>query len=132
MVQIAMQIHRAAEDYLETMLLLQQRRGHIRSVEVAQALGVTKPSVSYATKRLKESGHITMDASGRITLTDRGMAVAAKMLDRHRTLTSFLMALGVDRDTAESDACKIEHDISEITFDAMCRYAETHLDLPSV
>ncbi len=130
MVQIAMQIRKAAEDYLEAMLILQEKKGYIRSVEVAQYLGVTKPSVSYATKHLKESGHITMDPAGRISLTETGMAVAAKMLERHRTLTQFLMALGVDQQTAEADACKMEHDISQKTFDAMRRYGREHLRVP--
>ena len=81
---------------------------------------VTKPSVSYATKRLRESGYITMDKDGLITLTDKGMAVAASMLDRHKSLTKFLMMLGVDKETAETDACKLEHDLSEESFEAIC------------
>ena len=85
--------------------------------------GVTKPSVSYATKRLRESGYITMDKEGLITLTDTGMAIAASMLDRHKTLTRFLIHLGVEPETAEADACKIEHDISQETFQAICRHA---------
>ena len=87
------------------------------------AVGVTKPSVSYATKRLRESGYITMDKEGLITLTDTGMAIAASMLDRHKTLTRFLIYLGVEPETAEADACKIEHDISQETFQAICRHA---------
>ena len=87
------------------------------------AVGVTKPSVSYATKRLRESGYITMDKEGLITLTDAGMAIAASMLDRHKTLTQFLIHLGVDPETAEADACKMEHDISQQTFEAICRHA---------
>ena len=82
-----MEIQRASEDYLESMLMMKLKHGYIRSVDVAEHLGVTKPSVTYATRRLKESGHITMEDSGLITLTDKGMAVATKMLDRHKTLT---------------------------------------------
>lgn len=119
-----MQILRASEDYLETMLMMKERHGYIRSIDIAEYLGVTKPSVSYATKRLKESGHITMDRDGLITLTDSGMAVASRMLDRHQTLTRFLISLGVDPETAEADACKMEHDISQQTYEAICAHAQ--------
>ena len=127
-----MEILRASEDYLESMLMMKLKHGYIRSIDVAEHLGVTKPSVTYATRRLKESGHITMDKDGLITLTETGMAVAAKMLDRHKTLTAFLIALGVDARTAEEDiavqdACKIEHDISQQTYDAICSHARANL-----
>lgn len=128
MVQIAMEILRASEDYLEAMLMMKEKHGYVRSIDVAELLGVTKPSVSYATKRLRESGHITMDKDGLITLTDTGMAVAASMLDRHKTLTAFLIDIGVDKETAEADACKIEHDISQQTFEAICRHAKLHIN----
>lgn len=103
-----MQILRAAEDYLEAMLMMQQKHGYIRSIDIAEQLGVTKPSVTYTTKRLRENGYITMDRDGLITLTPSGMDIAARMLDRHHTLTKFLMELGVDAKTAEEDACKME------------------------
>ena len=119
-----MKIQKASEDYLEAMLMMKEQRGYIRSVDVAEHLGVTKPSVTYATKRLRENGYIEMDRDGLITLTDRGMAIAAKMLDRHHTLTQFLVALGVDQETAEADACKIEHDISQQTYEAICEHAK--------
>ncbi len=122
-----MEILRASEDYLESMLMMKLEHGYIRSIDVAEHLGVTKPSVTYATRRLKESGHITMDKDGLITLTETGMAVAAKMLDRHKTLTAFLIALGVDAKIAEEDACKIEHDISQQTYDAICSHARANL-----
>lgn len=118
-----MKIRRAAEDYLEAMLMLQQKNGYIRSVDVAEVLGVTKPSVTYITKRLRESGHIRMDKEGLITLTESGMDIAGTMLHRHKTLTGFLVALGVSAETAERDACKIEHDVSEETYRAICEYA---------
>ena len=121
-----MEILRASEDYLEAMLMMKEKHGYVRSIDVAEFLGVTKPSVSYATKRLRESGHITMDKDGLITLTDTGMAIAASMLDRHKTLTAFLISIGVDKETAEADACKIEHDISQQTFEAICRHAKIH------
>ena len=122
-----MEILRASEDYLEAMLMMKEKHGYVRSIDVAEFLGVTKPSVSYATKRLRESGHITMDKDGLITLTDTGMAVASSMLDRHKTLTAFLIDIGVDKETAEADACKIEHDISQQTFESICRHAKIHI-----
>ena len=122
-----MKIQKASEDYLESMLMMKEQHGYIRSIDVADHLGVTKPSVTYATKRLRENGYIEMDRDGLITLTDRGMAIAAKMLDRHHTLTKFFIALGVDEKTAEEDACKIEHDISQQTYDAICEHARLHL-----
>lgn len=118
-----MKILRAAEDYLEAMLMMRTRHGYIRSIDVAQYLGVTKPSVTYTTKRLRENGYITMNADGLITLTEAGEKIASSMLDRHKNLTGFLMALGVDEETAEMDACKMEHDISQKTYEAICRHA---------
>ena len=118
-----MEILRAAEDYLEAMLMMKEKHGYIRSIDVAEQLGVTKPSVTYTTKRLKQSGHITMDKDGFITLTESGMSIASKMLDRHKTLTGFLMALGVDKETAQADACKSEHDVSQKTYEAICAHA---------
>ena len=120
-----MKIQKSSQDYLEAMLMMQQEHGYIRSIDVAEHLGVTKPSVSYATKRLRENGYITMDREGFITLTDSGMAIAASMLDRHHTLTKFLMALGIDAATAETDACKIEHVISQETFEAIKRHVNS-------
>ena len=122
-----MKILRASEDYLEAMLMMQEKHGYIRSIDVAEHLGVTKPSVTYTTKRLRESGHITMDRDGLITLTPSGMEIDTKMLDRHHTLTKFLVAIGVDQKTAEQDACKIEHDISQQTYDAICSHARANL-----
>ena len=119
-----MAIKKAAEDYLETMLMMREKHGYIRSVDVALHLGVTKPSVSYATKRLRESGHITMDKDGLITLTDSGMAVAESMYRRHRVLTRLLMDLGVEEHIAREDACKLEHDLSEQSFQALCSLKE--------
>ena len=122
-----MKILRAAEDYLEAMLMMQKKHGYIRSIDIAEFLGVTKPSVTYTTKRLRESGYITMDRDGLITLTESGMQIASSMLDRHKTLTKFLINLGVFEITAEADACKMEHDISEKTFEAICAHAKSHL-----
>jgi len=122
-----MQILKASEDYLETMLMLRNSLGYVRSVDVAEHLGVTKPSVTYATKRLRENGYIEMDKDGLITLTDAGMQIASKMLQRHQTLTRFLVSLGVDPETAEEDACKMEHDLSDKTYNAICAHARAHM-----
>lgn len=123
-----MAIHKAAEDYLEAMLMLKEKNGYIRSIDIAELLGVTKPSVSYATKGLRESGHITMDKDGLITLTEKGMEVAASMLDRHKALTAFLVMLGVDKSVATTDACKLEHDLSEESFAAICEHVKKYVD----
>ena len=117
-----MKIQKSSEDYLEAMLMLQNEHGYIRSIDIADQLGVTKPSVSYATKRLRENGYINMDKDGLITLTERGYEIAERMFTRHMTLTKFLLRIGVDEATARVDACRMEHDISEQTFDAICRH----------
>ena len=119
-----MKIQKAAEDYLEAMLMMQEKHGYIRSIDIAAQLGVTKPSVSYATNRLRENGYITMDSDGLITLTDAGMEIAVRIYSRHKLLTKYIMALGVDEQTAREDACRIEHDISERTWQAILNHAE--------
>ena len=121
-----MEIHKSSVDYLETMLILKEKHGYIRSIDVAEHLGVTKPSVSYATKRLRENGYITMDKDGLITLTDTGLPIAQNMYTRHKQLTQFLLSLGVNEETAREDACKIEHDISDETFEALCRHVQKY------
>lgn len=115
-----MKIMRSSEDYLEAMLMLKEEKGYIRSVDIADKLGVTKPSVSYAVKKLRENGYLTMDRSGFITLTDSGMEIADRIYTRHKLLTEFFEQIGVDPETARDDACKIEHDISDTTFKALC------------
>ncbi len=119
-----MKILKSSEDYLEAMLIMKEVHGYIRSIDIAMELGVTKPSVSYATKRLRENGYITMDKDGFITLTDKGMAIAAHIYERHKVLTSVLIQLGVNPETAREDACKLEHDISDESFDALKRHLE--------
>ena len=114
-----MKIQKSAEDYLETMLMLQEERGYIRSIDVADHMGVTKPSVSYAVKRLRENGYITMDPEGPLHLTETGLAIAKRIFERHELLIRVLTALGVSPETARADACKIEHDLSDETFDAI-------------
>ena len=114
-----MNIHESAEDYLETILMLRNEKGYVRSVDIAAHLGVTKPSVSFAMKRLRENGYIEMDEESLITLLPKGEAIASRILDRHTVLSAFLMQLGVGEEQAMEDACKIEHDISEETFAAI-------------
>ena len=120
-----MNIYESAEDYLEAILMLYQEKGYSRSVDIASRLGVTKPSVSFAMKRLRENGYITMDEESLITLTEKGEEIARRILERHRLLTAFFCSLGVDQATAREDACRVEHDISEETFQALRRHMQT-------
>jgi len=116
-----MNIHKSAEDYLEMILMLREQKGYARSVDIASALAVTKPSVSFAMKKLRENGYILMDEKNEITLTEQGMEIARRIYDRHKALTAFLIQIGVEEDIAREDACKIEHDISNETYLAVLR-----------
>ena len=118
-----MEILKASEDYLEAVLMVSEQKEHVRSIDLAKLLGVSKPTVSYTVKRLFEAGYITIDSKNYITLTDAGMAIASQMYERHKLLTDFFISLGVDSAIASVDACKVEHDISRDTFDAICRHA---------
>ena len=119
-----MNIHESAEDYLETILMFCEERGSARSVDIAAHLGVTKPSVSFAMKRLRENGYILMGDDSRITLTEQGEAIARRIWERHNLLSTFLVRLGVSEAVARADACKIEHDLSDETFEAIRRHAQ--------
>lgn len=121
---VPVQLNESNENYLERMLMIQQERGQVRSVDVATAMGVSRASVSHATKLLRENNYITMGADGVIELLPAGLAIAEKMLDRHQRLARFLMALGVDEHTALEDACKMEHDLSPASYEAICRHAD--------
>lgn len=123
-----MKIQKSSEDYLEMILMLQEMKGFARSIDIAAQLCVTKPSVSYATKRLRENGYITMDVDGLITLTQRGFEIAFRMYNRHKMLTDFLVSIGIDEETAREDACKMEHDLSDKSFEAMCRFSNWSQD----
>ena len=114
-----MRIHKSAEDYLEMILRLTEEKGYARSVDIAMGLGVSKPSVSVAMKQLREGGYIVMDKDNYISLTDTGMEIAHRIYERHKVLTRMLTMIGVDEQTAENDACKVEHDISVQTFTAL-------------
>ena len=104
--------------------MLCKERGTARSVDIAAHLGVTKPSVSFAMKKLRENGYILMGDDNRITLTDAGEAIAGRILERHDLLTRMLIMLGVNEETARRDACKIEHDLSDEAFEAIRRHIE--------
>ena len=107
------------EDYLETILLLQKRTGQVRSIDIATEMNFSKPSVSVAMKNLREKGYITMADNGYITLTESGLQRAESVLERHTLLSDWLISIGVSRETALEDACKIEHDLSEESFEAI-------------
>lgn len=110
--------------YLETIYILSKKSGAVRAVDVGEFMGYSKPSVSRAMGLLKQGGYVTADADGFLSLTDAGREIAEKMFERHTLLAEFLMHLGVDHDTADEDACKIEHHLSDVSFNAIKRYAE--------
>lgn len=118
-----MNLYESAEDYLEAILMIQERRGTVRSIDIANELDYSKPSVSVAMKKLRESGYIEMDAVGHITLLPAGREIAERMYERHRLLTEFFVRLGVSREVAAHDACKVEHDLSEETFQKIKEHA---------
>ncbi len=110
-------IKESGENYLETILMLKKKNGHVRSIDIANELKVTKPSVSVAMKNFREEGFITIDKDGGISLTEKGLLIAERMYERHGIIAKALMHLGVCEETAFSDSCKIEHHISEESFE---------------
>lgn len=114
-----MNIYESAEDYLERILILQEEKGEVRSIDIAHDMGFSKPSISVAMKKLKEAGLIIIDENGFISLTKEGHVIADKVYERHTVLKKILIDIGVDPKQAEKDACKIEHVISEETFSAI-------------
>lgn len=112
-----MNIHESAEDYLERILMLRLKNGMVRSIDIVRDLDYSKPSVSVAMKRLRENGYIEMDADGYISLLPPGEAIATRIYARHQVLTQFLIQLGVSPENAAADACKIEHDLSEESYE---------------
>ncbi|MDE7244834.1 MAG: metal-dependent transcriptional regulator [Oscillospiraceae bacterium] len=111
-----MHVYESAEDYLETILMITKRRGMVRSIDIANELGYSKPSVSVAMKKLRENNCIEMDSDGWIHLLPAGAEIAERIYERHRILTDFFIYLGVSPDVASADACKVEHDLSAETF----------------
>lgn len=114
-----MQIHESAEDYLESVLILSKQLGNVRSIDIVNYFDYSKPSISVAMKNLRMNGYVTVDSKGYIELTEKGSEIANKMYERHTLLTKWLTALGVDEKIAVEDACRIEHVISEESFEAI-------------
>lgn len=121
-----MQLYESAENYLEAVLMLEEKNGLVRSVDIANELNFSKPSVSIAMKKLRQSGYIEMDGSSLISLTPAGRAVAESVYERHRILTALLMALGVSEENARADACRLEHVLSDESWEKIKAHAVAH------
>lgn len=119
-----MKVYESAEDYLEAILCLRLRQGNVRSIDIANELNFSKPSVSVAMKKLRESGYIQMDHDGSITLLPAGEEIAQRIYERHQLLTDFFVRLGVNPQVAAADACKVEHDLSSETFQKIKEYVQ--------
>ena len=121
-----MHLQESGEMYLETILILSQRQRYVRSVDVADYMHFSKPSVSRAVSLLKQGEYLTVNADGFLILTEAGREIAEKIYERHQVLTQLLISIGVSEEMAEDDACKVEHDISDETFLALKRYVRDH------
>ena len=119
-----MVIHESAEDYLESILVLQEQYGQVRSIDIVNHLGFSKPSVSIAMKKVRESGYISMASDGSITLNDSGLEIARKVYGRHKVITRLFTIMGVSQEQAAVDACKVEHDLSAETFARICEFVQ--------
>ncbi len=117
-----MKLYESAEDYLERILIIKERKGSVRSIDIANDMNFSKASVSVAMKKLRENGYIIVEKDGSIVLTDQGYEVASKTYDRHLILSEALMALGVSKEQSLIDACKIEHDLSDVSFESIKKY----------
>ena len=118
-----MSLQESGEMYLETILLLEKKIGAVRAIDICEHMGYSKPSISRAVGLLKSGGYVTADKEGHLSLTEEGRAIAEKIYERHTLLTHFLVTMGVDEKTASEDACKIEHAISDASFEAIKRHA---------
>ncbi len=118
-----MHLQESGEMYLETILLLEKKTGAVRAIDICEHMGYSKPSISRAVGLLKNGGYVVSDKEGHLSLTESGRAIAEKIYERHTLLTHFLVALGVEEEIASEDACKIEHAISDASFEAIKRYA---------
>ena len=123
-----MKILESAENYLETILVLSKQNGEVRSIDIVNEMNFSKPSVSVAMKHFREDGYIVMDESGYITLTEKDMEVAQRVYERHMVLTALLRKLGVSEEVAAQDACRMEHGISDKSFEAMRRYVSREME----
>lgn len=121
-----MNLQESGEMYLETILVLSEKKNDVRSIDICEEMGFSKPSISRAIHLLKDGGYLDIDENGYITLTDIGREVAEKIYERHKVLTALFMAIGVDEDTASEDACRIEHVISDKTFEAIKNHMKEH------
>ena len=119
-----MKIKESAENYLEAILMIAKQKGSVRSIDIANELNFSKPSISVAMKHFREEGYINMDAEGSITLTDKGRAIAERVYERHQLIAKVLIHLGVDDETAYEDSCKIEHDLSDKSFEKIKEFFE--------
>lgn len=119
-----MTLYESAEDYLERILILTNEKGSVRSIDIVENMHFSKPSVSVAMKKLRENGYINVDTKGYITLTDSGYEVASKTYEKHLLLKNLFISLGVNEQTAENDACSVEHDLSDETFQAIKKSLE--------
>ena len=117
-----MNIYKSSEDYLETILILSKDKQYIRAIDIVENMNFSKPSVSIAMKKLRENGYINVNNNGHITLTEEGLKIANNAYERHQILTKALIALGVNEDVAKEDACKLEHDLSDESFQALKRF----------
>lgn len=124
-----MVIHQSAEDYLESILVLQERYGQVRSIDIVNLLGYSKPSVSIAMKKLRESGYISMSPDGLITLNESGLEIARQVYSRHKVITELFVMMGVPQDVAAEDACRVEHDLSQETFERIRDYVRRNEEL---
>ena len=120
-----MKLLESGQMYLETIYVLSREQKNVHSIDVSEHMGYSKPSVSRAIGLLKSGGYVEMAEDGALTLTDAGLAVARKIYERHTILTAFLVSLGVDRETAAEDACKMEHDISDQTLEALKKFVDS-------
>lgn len=121
-----MKMQESPEDYLETILILSKELGNVRSIDVANRLGYSKPSISVAMKRLRENGFVTQDEHGHLLLTGSGLSIALKVYERHEVISKFLISIGVSKETALKDACRMEHIISEESFEKLKQLSENN------
>jgi Mn-dependent DtxR family transcriptional regulator len=119
--------HESAEDYLENILILRERNGNVRSIDIVNEMNYSKPSISIAMKKLRSEGLVEMDLNGYITLTESGEEIAQRIYSRHKLLEKVLVAIGVDSETASEEACRIEHDINDDTYNKINAFYEKHI-----
>lgn len=121
-----MAVSEAIENYLETIYILSQKQSEVHAIDICSYLSYSRPTVSIVLRQMREHGLVTVNEDNHIFLTDEGLAIARRIFERHELLTNMLMMLGVSRETAQHDACKIEHDLSDETFEAIKRHMQTH------